>query len=68
MIKNAQDFEIIDAHTHPFLNFEDGCIGPYGKPEDMAEFDREMKKVGVDFYSGYPLSNTKSLISLKSDS
>lgn len=55
MIKRPTDFEIIDAHTHPFLNFADGCIGPYGYPADMAEFDREMKKVGIDFYTGSPL-------------
>ena len=55
MIPNAENFEIIDAHTHPFLNYKDGCIGPYGKPEDMDEFDREMKKVGIDFYTGAPL-------------
>ena len=50
-----QDFEIIDAHTHPFLNREDGCIGSYGKPENMEEFDREMKKVGIGRYAGAPL-------------
>lgn len=55
MIADTQKFEIIDAHTHPFLDYENGCIGPYGKPEDMAEFDKEMKKVGIDFYSGSPL-------------
>ena len=55
MIPSPADFEIIDAHTHPFFDFENGCIGPYGKPETMAEFDFEMKKVGVDYYSGSPL-------------
>ena len=39
MIANPLDYEIIDAHTHPFLDFKMGCIGPYGKPETMEEFD-----------------------------
>ena len=52
---NPADFEIIDAHTHPFLNREESCIGAYGKPETMEEFDREMKKVGIGRYAGAPL-------------
>ena len=55
MIPRADDFEIIDAHTHPFLNFAEGCIGPYGKPENMEEFDMEMKRVGIRRYAGAPL-------------
>lgn len=55
MIHSADDFEIIDIHTHPFLDFENGCIGPYGKPGNMAEFHKEMKKVGIDRYAGAPL-------------
>ena len=55
MIPSPEDFEIIDAHTHPFFDFENGCIGPYGKPETMTEFDFEIKKVGVNYYSGSPL-------------
>lgn len=55
MMPTPADFEIIDAHTHPFLNYKDGCIGPYGKPENMEEFDREMKKVGIRRYAGAPL-------------
>ena len=54
-IPDAAEFEIIDIHTHPFLDFENGCIGPYGRPVDMNEFDYEMKKVGIDRYSGAPL-------------
>ena len=52
---SSADFEIIDAHTHPFLNREESCIGAYGKPETMEEFDREMKKVGIGRYAGAPL-------------
>lgn len=55
MIPNPADFDIIDVHTHPFLDFENGCIGPYGKPETMAEFDFEMRKVGISRYTGSPL-------------
>lgn len=55
MIPRTEEFEIIDAHTHPFLNFEEGCIGSYGKPETMEEFDREMKHAGISRYSGSPL-------------
>ena len=44
------DFEIIDAHSHPFVG---ECIGaPYGHPKTMEEFDYEMKKVKVDYYAG----------------
>lgn len=55
MIHNAADFEIIDAHTHPFLDPAD-CIGPYGQPRSMAEFDAEMKKVGSVRYAGSVIS------------
>lgn len=55
MIPNPLDFDIIDSHTHPFFDFENGCIGPYGKPETMEEFDFEMRKVGIGRYSGAPL-------------
>ena len=55
MIPSPFDFEIIDAHTHPFLDRRTGSIGNYGKPDDMDEFDRVMKKVGIDKYSGSPL-------------
>lgn len=55
MIPDPADFEIIDAHTHPFLDFQNGCIGSFGKPETMEEFDREMKKVGISRYAGAPL-------------
>ena len=55
MFPNLADYEIIDVHTHPFLDYKNGCIGPYGKPLDMAEFDFEMKKVGINRYAGAPL-------------
>lgn len=55
MIHDPRDFEIIDVHTHPFLDYENGCIGPYGRPLNMDEFDYEMKKVGIGKYSGAPL-------------
>ena len=55
MIADPADYEIIDAHTHPFLDFKTGCIGHYGKPETMEEFDREMRKVGIDRYAGAPI-------------
>ncbi len=55
MIPNAADFEIIDAHTHPFLDPAD-CIGAYGQPASMAEFDAEMKKVGSARYAGSVIS------------
>ena len=47
---SPDDFEIIDFHAHPV--FEGGSTGPYGKPETMEEFDREMKKAGIDRYAG----------------
>lgn len=59
MKAKTEDFEIIDAHTHPFLDVENGCIGPYGKPCNMEEFDWEMKKAGIDFYSGSPVVKHK---------
>lgn len=59
MIPNPLDFDVIDVHTHPFLDFENGCIGAYGKPETMEEFDREMRKVGIRRYSGSPLVKHK---------
>ena len=55
MLPNPADYEIIDVHTHPFLDYKNGCIGPYGKPLDMAEFDFEMKKAGLNRYAGAPL-------------
>ena len=72
MIANPLDYEIIDAHTHPFLDFKMGCIGPYGKPETMAEFDFEMHKVGIGRYAGAPLvkkkiSDFKDVISVNED-
>ena len=60
MIIDPSQYEIIDAHTHPFLDFKSGCIGPYGKPETMEEFDREMHKVGIQRYSGAPLMKKKN--------
>lgn len=59
MVPNPADYEIIDAHTHPFLDFATGCIGPYGKPETMEEFDYEMHKVGIGRYAGAPLFRGK---------
>ncbi|MGN0871151.1 MAG: amidohydrolase family protein [Victivallales bacterium] len=55
MLHISTDFEIIDAHTHPFLDYSSGCIGSYGSPGSMEEFDREMKKVGIHRYAGAPL-------------
>ncbi|MPM38044.1 hypothetical protein SDC9_84667 [bioreactor metagenome] len=52
---SPDDYEVIDAHTHPFLDFATGCIGPYGTPQTMEEFDFEMKKVGISRYAGAPL-------------
>lgn len=59
MIPDPADYEIIDAHTHPFLDFASGCIGAYGKPETMEDFDREMHKVGIGRYAGAPLFRGK---------
>ena len=59
MIPSPADYEIIDAHTHPFLDFAASSIAPYGKPETMAEFDYEMHKVGIDRYAGAPLVKKK---------
>ena len=47
---SPDDFEIIDAHAHPFIGTCDGA--PYGKPETMEEFVYEMKKVKVDCFAG----------------
>ena len=46
-----EDFEIIDAHIHPF---EDPSqrIGAYSSEQTMAEFDAEMCRAGVDMYAG----------------
>lgn len=55
MLHSPSDFEIIDAHTHPFLDFDYGCIGKYGSPQTMEEFDQEMKKVGIFKYAGAPI-------------
>ena len=55
MIPRPEDYEIIDAHTHPFIDFATGCIGHYGKPETMEEFDMEMHRVGIGKYAGAPL-------------
>lgn len=52
MIIDPFQYEIIDAHTHPFLDAKTGCIGPYGKPETMEEFDFEMHRVGIQRYAG----------------
>lgn len=59
MLIDPSKYEIIDAHTHPFLDFKSGCFGPYGKPETMEEFDFEMHKVGIQKYSGAPLVKRK---------
>ena len=59
MIPDPRDFEIIDAHTHPFLDRELGCIGPYNSPKDMAEFNSEMLRLGINKYSGSPLMRKK---------
>lgn len=68
---SPEDFEIIDFHTHPFLN-KACCGSPYGKPETMEEFDREMKKVKVDFYAGSvccsnPVTEYKEIRKLNED-
>ena len=55
MIHSPEDFEIIDAHVHPFVNPAD-CIGPFGYPRSMEEFDAEMRKVGITRYAGSVLS------------
>lgn len=46
-----QDFEIIDAHCHPF-DFPENNIACYGSPRSMKEFDAEMRRVGIDYYVG----------------
>lgn len=51
MIPSPEDFEIIDAHTHPFIDMA-GCVAAYGHPNNMDEFDYEMKKVGINHYAG----------------
>ncbi len=60
MTFDPAEYEIIDAHTHPFLNFQTGCIGAYGKPETMEEFDCEMRRLGIRRYAGAPLMRKKN--------
>ena len=47
---SPDDFEIIDAHAHPFLDKCDGA--PYGHPETLEQFVYEMKKAKVDYFAG----------------
>jgi len=56
MLHSPEDFEIIDAHTHPFIDPGD-CIGAFGYPKTMDEFDFEMRKVGITRYAGSVISN-----------
>ena len=46
---SPDDFEIIDAHAHPFLDKCDGA--PYGHPETLEQFVYEMKKAKVDYFA-----------------
>lgn len=46
-----EDFEIIDAHIHPFEKASQR-IGAYSVGECMADFDAEMCRAGVDMYAG----------------
>lgn len=48
---NPEDFEIIDAHVHPFETVSQR-IGAYSAESDMAAFDAEMLRAGVDRYAG----------------
>ena len=49
---SPDDFEIIDAHAHPFIDPQCGNTGPYGHPRTLDEFIREMKKAKVDYFAG----------------
>ncbi len=40
------DFEIIDAHIHPFVDRAD-CFGPYGWPETPQEFVSDLQSCGI---------------------
>ena len=71
MIPSPEDFEIIDAHAHPFIDRE-CCGAPYGHPNNMDEFDHEMKKVGIDYYAGslavlYPVTDYQKIRKLNED-
>ena len=71
MIPSPEDFEIIDAHAHPFIDKE-CCGAPYGHPNNMDEFDHEMKKVGIDYYAGslavlYPVTDYQKIRKLNED-
>jgi len=48
---SASDFEIIDAHIHPFLDLKD-CIGRYGQPKSTNEFFAELRRMGVRYACG----------------
>ena len=47
----VEDFEIIDAHIHPFDTLSQR-IGAYSVGSSMADFDAEMCRAGVDMYAG----------------
>ncbi len=41
------DYEIIDAHIHPFIR-QENSIAPFGHPETLEDFTAELKKIGTD--------------------
>lgn len=55
MIPQPEEFDIIDAHVHPFLDENQDNIGNFDRPKTMEEFDQEMKRVGIRRYAGAPL-------------
>lgn len=67
-----EDFDVIDMHTHPFLT-PDQVIGQFWKPDSIADFVREMAKVGIHKFAGSVIYNTcgnydfKSITKLNND-
>lgn len=47
LMKFDYDFEIIDAHIHPFID-QANSIAPYGAPTTLEEYTGELKKIGTD--------------------
>lgn len=46
MIKFECDYEIIDAHIHPFER-EENSIAPFGAPNTFEEYTAELKRIGT---------------------
>ena len=53
-----EDFDIIDMHTHPFTA-PDTLIGIFWRPGSMADFLKEMHKVGIFKFAGSVVRNVR---------